>query len=211
MEISLGRWNTKLFLGRKSYLLSQKKGHTKGSKTIRKIFLPQTRAAQTRRESSLRVFSQDVQFDSFGFKKTWENLKPHPLNQKDPRDRDYSDTWKLSYNVSIKPTLSRPAGNRACGFFSQDVQFELFGAQKVQKEHLEKRFGGSIFSRRPIWAFWRPKSPKRASWEKVWWLDFLKTSNLSFLAAKKSKKSVLRKGLVARFLAGPGKDSLAHR
>ena len=55
-------------------------------------------------------------------------------------------------------------------FFSQDVQFELFGG-KVQKEHLEKRFGGSIFSRRPIWAFWPPKSPKRASWEKVWWLD----------------------------------------
>ena len=40
---------------------------------------------------------------------------------------------------------------------------------------------------------------------------FLKTSNLSFLAAKKSKKSILRKGLVARFLAGPGKDSLTHR
>ena len=166
MEISLGRWNTKLFLGRRSYLLSQKKGHTKGSKTIRKIFLPQTRAAQTRRESSLRVFSQDVQFDSFGFKKTWENLKPHPLNQKDPRDRDYSDTRKLSYNVSIKPTLSRPAGNRACGFF---------------------------FSRRPIWALWRPKSPKRASWEKVWWLDFLKTLFLDFLAAKKLKLDVLRK------------------
>ena len=55
--------------------------------------------------------------------------------------------------------------------FSQDVQFELFGRQKVQKERLEKRFGGSIFSRRPIWAFWPPKSPKRASWEKVWWLD----------------------------------------
>ena len=55
--------------------------------------------------------------------------------------------------------------------FSQDVQFELFGGQKVQKERLEKRFGGSIFSRRPIWAFWPPKSPKRASWEKVWWLD----------------------------------------
>ena len=32
-------------------------------------------------------------------------------------------------------------------FFSQDVQFELFGGQKVQKEHLEKRFGGSIFSK----------------------------------------------------------------
>ena len=28
--------------------------------------------------------------------------------------------------------------------FSQDVQFELFGRQKVQKERLEKRFGGSI-------------------------------------------------------------------
>ena len=27
--------------------------------------------------------------------------------------------------------------------FSQDVQFELFGRQKVQKERLEKRFGGS--------------------------------------------------------------------
>ena len=28
--------------------------------------------------------------------------------------------------------------------FSQDVRFELFGRQKVQKERLEKRFGGSI-------------------------------------------------------------------
>ena len=45
-----------------------------------------------------------------------------------------------------------------------------------------------------------PKKSKTASWEK----DFLKTSNLSFLAAEKSKLDVLRKGLVARFLAGPG-------
>ena len=33
MEISLGRWNIKLFLGRRSYLLSQKQGYTKGPKT----------------------------------------------------------------------------------------------------------------------------------------------------------------------------------
>ena len=74
----------------------------------------------------------------------------------------------------------------------------------------EPQFSCFIFYRRPIRAFWRPKSPKRASWEKVWWLAFLKTSNLSFLAAKKSKLDVLRKGLVARFLAGPGNDSLTH-
>ena len=35
----------------------------------------------------------------------------------------------------------------------------------------EPQFCSFIFSSRPIWAFWPPKSPKRASWEKVWWLD----------------------------------------
>ena len=44
---------------------------------------------------------------------------------------------------------------------------------------------------------------------------FLKTSNLSFLAAKNSKKSILKKGLVARFLAGPyiylRQRRIAHR
>ena len=53
----------------------------------------------------------------------------------------------------------------------------------------EPQFCSFIFSRRPIWVFWRPKSPKRASCEKVWWLDFLKTSNLSFLAAKNPKRA----------------------
>ena len=74
-------------------------------------------------------------------------------------------------------------GNRQVSFvgFSQDVQFELFGGQKFQIERLEKTCGGSIpggswenpasflcwiFSRRPIWAFWGPKIPNRASWEK---------------------------------------------
>ena len=147
MEISLGRWNTKLFLGRRSYLLSQKKGHTKGSKTIRKIFLPQTRAAQTRRESSLRVFSQDVQFDSFGFKRTWENLKPHPLNQKARKRSERSRLFRQMkaiiqcFNQTYAVQTRRESSLR---FFSQDVQFELFGRQKVQKERLEKRFGGSI-------------------------------------------------------------------
>ena len=28
-----------------------------------------------------------------------------------------------------------------------------------------------IFSRRPIWAFWGPKIPNRASWENVRWFD----------------------------------------
>ena len=192
MEISLGRWNTKLFLGRRSYLLSQKKGHTKGSKTIRKKILPQTHAAQTRRESSLRFFSQDVQFDSFGFKKTWENLKPHPLNQKARKRSERSRLFR-----QMKAIIQ-------C--FNQ-----TYAVQTRRESSL--RF---FFSRRPIWALWRPKSPKRASWEKVWWLDFLKTltqSNLSFffqvqkeppkshqqelfldfLAAKKLKLDVLRK------------------
>ena len=64
----------KLFLGRRSHLLSQKQGYTKGSKTIHDMAIKQcfnqTYAAQTRRESSLRGdFSQDVQFDSFGSQK----------------------------------------------------------------------------------------------------------------------------------------------
>ena len=53
--------------------------------------------------------------------------------------------------------------------FSQDVQFELFGGQKLQIERLEKTCGGSI----PGGHFF--------------WLDFLKTSNLSFLGAKNCK------------------------
>ena len=55
--------------------------------------------------------------------------------------------------------------------FSQDVQFEFFGGQKVQKERLEKRFPGRLDFSRRIWAFW---PPVHKVW--VWWLDFLKTS-----------------------------------
>ena len=126
--------------------------------------------------------------------------------------------------------------------FSQDVQFELFGGQKPQKEHLEKRFGGSIpggswkrFSypsvlnhTSPYTYFFKASAKIKTSTHNdafpasfdeqiLEWKDpvllfyFLKTSNLSFLAAKNSKKSILRKGLVARFLVGPGNDSLTHR
>ena len=103
--------------------------------------------------------------------------------------------------------------------FSQDVQFELFGGQKLQKEHLEKRFGGSIpggswkrFSYPSVLNHTSPYTYFFASFDEqiLEWKDpvllfyFLKTSNLSFLAAKNSKKSILRKGLVARFLGGAG-------
>ena len=178
------------------------------------MFFPQTHAAQTRRESSLRVFSQDVQIDSFGFQKTrigrlektWSPILLIKKQGEDPRDLGYSDKWKLSYNASIKRTLPRPAGNRACWFFS----------------------------RRPIWTFWPPKNSNWTSWEnlKPHPLNqkttrrsersglfrqmkaiiqrfnqtyaaqtrresslrvFLKTSNLDFLAAKKLKLDALRK------------------
>ena len=92
-------------------------------------------------------FSQDVQFNSFGTKKTRigrleKNGSPMHLLIKeqgeDTRDPDYSDKWKLPYDVSIKHTLPRPAGKRACRGFSQDVQFDSFGSQKTKILRLEK-------------------------------------------------------------------------
>ena len=170
MEISLGRWNTKKFLGRRSYLLyPKKKGIQKDPRLFEKYFSLKHALPSPAGNRACGFFLKTSNLIVLGLKKlekTWSPILSIKKQGKDPRDRDYSDKWKLSYNVSIKPTLSRPAGNRACGFFP---------------------------SRRPIWALWRPKSPKRASWEKVWWLDFLKTSNLSFLAAKKLKLDVLRK------------------
>ena len=85
--------------------------------------------------------------------------------------------------------------------FSQDVQFELFGRQKVQKERLEKRFGGSIpggswkrFSYpsvlnlfRLIYTHFPGLARSRAT------KPFLKTLFLDFLGAKKLKLDVLRK------------------
>ena len=179
MEISLGRWNTKLFLGRRSYLLSKKRGYTKGSKTIRKIFIPQTRAAQTRRESSLRVFSQDVQFDSFGsqktrigrLEKTWSPiLSIKKTRRRSEKSRLFKQMKAIiqCFNQTYAVQTRRESSLR---FFSSRRPIWVFWRPKSPKEHLEKRFGGSIFSRRPIWAFWPPKNPKRASWEKVWWLD----------------------------------------
>ena len=37
-----------------------------------------------------------------------------------------------------------------------------------------------IFSRRPIWAFWGPKIPNRASWENVRWFDSWRVLGKSF-------------------------------
>ena len=74
---------------------------------------------------------------------------------------------------SIKQTLPRPAGNRACIDFSQDALFGIFGPQKAQIGRLEKiqhkKLAGfsqdppgieppHVFSRRSIWNFWPPKS-----------------------------------------------------
>ena len=178
------------------------------------MFFPQTHAAQTRRESSLRVFSQDVQIDSFGLQKTrigrlektWRpilliknkekireiwaiqtnesyhttlqsnvrcpdppGIEPAGFSQdvqidsfglqktrigrlektwspillikkqgEDPRDLGYSDKWKLSYNASIKRTLPRPAGNRACGFFLKTSKLILLGFKKLKLDALRK-------------------------------------------------------------------------
>ena len=67
------------------------------------------------------------------------------------------------------PTAKEP---QFCSFIFSRRPIWVFWRPKIPKRaSWEKRFGGSIFSRRPIWAFWPPKSPKRASWEKVWWLD----------------------------------------
>ena len=178
MEISLGRWNTKLFLRRRSYLWSKKKGIQKDPRLFEKYFSLK-HALPRPGNRACGFFLKTSNLTVLGLKKQELDVlrkleAPSSQSKKqgeDPRDRDYSDKWKLSYNVSIKPTLSRPAGNRACGFFpqdvqfepfggqkvqksilrkglvarfSQDVQFELFGRQKAQKERLEKRFGGSI-------------------------------------------------------------------
>ena len=143
------------------------------------MFFPQTHAAQTRRESSLRVFSQDVQIDSFGsgfqktrigrLEKTWSPILLIKKQGEDLRDLGYSDKWKLSYNASIKRTLPRPAGNRACGFFS----------------------------RRPIWTFWPPKNSNWTSWE-----ENLKPHPLNQKTRRRSERSGLfrqMKAIIQRF------------
>ena len=103
MEISLGRWNTKLFLGRGSYLLSQKQGYTKGSKTIRNMFFhvfpSNTRCPDPPGIEPAGFFSRRPIWTFWPPKNSnwtsWEeNLKPHPLNQKTRRRSERSGLFR---------------------------------------------------------------------------------------------------------------------
>ena len=55
------------------------------------------------------------------------------------------------------PTAKEP---QFCSFIFSRRPIWVFWRPKSPKRRLEKRFGGSIFSRRPILAFWPPKIQK---------------------------------------------------
>ena len=82
---------------------------------------------------------------------------------------------------SIKQTLPRPAGNRACIDFSQDALFGIFGPQKTQIGRLEK------IQHKKLAGFFPGPARNRTT------ARFLKTLYLEFLAPKKLKLDVLRK------------------
>ena len=82
---------------------------------------------------------------------------------------------------SIKQTLPRPAGNRACIDFSQDALFGIFGPQKAQIGRLEK-----IWHKKLTGFFPGPARNRTTA-------HFLKTLYLDFLAPKKLRLDVLRK------------------
>ena len=81
---------------------------------------------------------------------------------------------------SIKQTLPRPAGNRACIDFSQDALFGIFGPQKAQIGRLEK------IQHKKLEGFFPGPARNRTT------ARFLKTLYLEFLAPKKLKLDVLR-------------------
>ena len=178
------------------------------------MFFPQTHAAQTRRESSLRVFSQDVQIDSFGsgfqktrigrLEKTWSPILLIKKQGEDPRDLGYSDKSKLSYNAS-NVRCPDPPGIEPAGF-SQDVQFGLFGRQKTQIGRLEKTWSPILLIKK------QGEDPRDLGYSDKWKLSynasikrtlprpagnracgfFLKTSKLIVLGFKKLKLDALR-------------------
>ena len=82
---------------------------------------------------------------------------------------------------SIKQTLPRPAGDRACIDFSQDALFGIFGPQKAQIGRLEK------IQHKKLAGFFPGPARNRTT------ARFLKTLYLEFLAPKKLKLDVLRK------------------
>ena len=62
-----------------------------------------------------------------------------------PRRRSHSFVVLFFIGVQFEHFGAQKVQNSILGKgFSQDVQFELFGSRKVQIGRLEKRFGGSI-------------------------------------------------------------------
>ena len=100
---------------------------------------------------------------------------------------------------SIKQTLPRPAGNRACIDFSQDALFGIFGPQKAQIGRLEK------IQQKKLAGFFPGPARNRTT------ARFLKTLYLEFLAPKKLKLDVLRKSNKRNFFPGPARNRTTAR
>ena len=160
MEISLGRWNTKLFLGRRSYLLSKKKGIQKNPRLFEKYFslkhaLPRPAGNRTcgffLKTSNLIVLGRKKQ--EVDVLRKLEAPSSQSKNKEKIREIETIQTNE-SYHTMFQSNLRcpEPPGIEPAVFFLKTSNLSLLAAKKS----------------------------KRASWEKVWWLDFLKTSNLSF-------------------------------
>ena len=168
MEISLGRWNTKLFLGRRSYLLSKKRVYKRIQDYSKNTSPSNMRCPDPPGIEPAGFFSRRPIWQFWVSKNknwtSWENLKPHPLNQKNKEKIREIETIQTneSYHTMFQSNLRCPdlPGIEPAVFFLKTSNLSLLAAKKS----------------------------KRASWEKVWWLDFLKTSN-----GQKAQKQRLEK------------------
>ena len=60
------------------------------------------------------------------------------INKKIQEYRTIENYHMMFQSDSIKQTLPRPAGNRACIDFSQDALFGIFGPEKLKLDVLRK-------------------------------------------------------------------------
>ena len=101
----------------------------------------------------ISYFQMEISLGRWNMKLFFVGRRSYPcLNQRrriDNKSQDYSEQMKAviwCINRIQSNTLPGPAGNRACRDFSQDVQFDSFGSQKLRIGRLEKKNIGSICS-----------------------------------------------------------------